>query len=141
MLAVARRKLAGYSQVRLIEADFMARDMGFIDFDAVVTALVLEHISDITIFFLRAREALKPGGHVYLSEIHPERIAAGTQANFTDAETGEKVVLASFAHTAAEIEAAAIGAGLRLTMRQEIAGGDELTAINADWGGATKAAR
>jgi 2-polyprenyl-3-methyl-5-hydroxy-6-metoxy-1,4-benzoquinol methylase len=119
--------------VRLIEADFMAGDRGFIDFDAVVTALVLEHIPDIITFFIRVREALKPGGHVYLSEIHPERIAAGTQANFTDVDTGENIALASFAHTEADIAAAAEAAGLRLIMRQDVLGGDELTAMSADW--------
>lgn len=133
MLKVARRKLASYPNVRLIEADFMASELGFIDFDAVVTALVLEHIEDIATFFIRVREALKPGGTFYLSEIHPERIAAGTQANFTDAATGEHVRLASFAHDGADIETAALAAGLRLEARQDVIGAEDLTRINADW--------
>ena len=131
MLEVARGKLAGFDTVRLVEADIMAGgDWG--RFDAVLTALVLEHIADLGVFFDRVAAALKPGGSFYMSEIHPDRIAGGTQANFTTAD-GQHVRLASFAHGEAEIQAAASQAGLSLRLQQDVIGGDDLIRLNPDW--------
>ena len=132
MLTEARRKLAG-CKVQLIEGDVMTGDMPLSGFDAVVTALVLEHIGDLQVFFARVAQALVSGGGFYLSEIHPDRIAGGTQANFIDAKTGEAVRLTSFAHAEADIQAAAKGAGLRLLTHADIFGGQTLVAKNPDW--------
>jgi malonyl-CoA O-methyltransferase len=68
-----------------------------------------------------------------MSEIHPDRIAGGTQANFIDPVNGEAVRLTSFAHTAADIEGQALAAGLSLRHQADIIGGDDLVALNADW--------
>lgn len=131
MLGVARDKLAGWPDVRLLEADILAEDdLGV--FDAVLTALVLEHIADLSLFFVRVAASLMPGGFFYMSEIHPERIAAGTQANFVAAD-GVHVRLTSFAHTEAEIHSAAVAAGLRLRQQQDVVGGEDLVSLNADW--------
>jgi len=131
MLAQAREKLKGYD-VRLVEADIMAGDLPLGLFDAAMTALVLEHIDDPGRFFARVAAHLKPGGRFHVSEIHPERIAAGTQANFV-AEDGTHVRLTSFAHTAGDIETAAAGAGFHIVHQQDIIGGDDLARINPDW--------
>jgi malonyl-CoA O-methyltransferase len=131
MLAEARKKLADYSNVTLIEGDLLSTPLE--GFDAVVTALVLEHIADLDAFFSAVSRALNDGGALYLSEIHPERIAGGTQANFVDTQTGETVRLRSFAHTEADIVAAATGAGLRLTAQQDIIGDERLPRHNPDW--------
>jgi 2-polyprenyl-3-methyl-5-hydroxy-6-metoxy-1,4-benzoquinol methylase len=133
MLKVARQKLAEYPNVRLVEADFMTGGHGSLNFDAVVTALVLEHIADLPAFFLRVQEALAPRGTFFLSEIHPQRIAAGTQANFIDAETGDKIVLSSFAHKESDIQNAALQAGLLLRNQLDIVGDEELASVNPDW--------
>ncbi|WP_081716563.1 class I SAM-dependent DNA methyltransferase [Asticcacaulis sp. AC460] len=131
MLAIARTKLANFDTVRLLEADILQTgDLG--RFDAVLTALVLEHISDLHLFFARVAHAVKPGGRFYMSEIHPDRIAGGTQANFTAAD-GEHVRLASFAHTEADIQAAASKAGLILMLQQDITGAEDLVRLNPDW--------
>lgn len=131
MLEVARAKLAGFDQVELIEADIMTDGLPG-RFDAALTALVLEHIADLDRFFGRVTAALKPDGRFYMSEIHPDRIAGGTQANFTAAD-GEHIRLASFAHTETDIQAAASRAGLDLTLQQDIVGGDDLVRLNPDW--------
>jgi 2-polyprenyl-3-methyl-5-hydroxy-6-metoxy-1,4-benzoquinol methylase len=131
MLEVARGKLARFDNVRLIEADIMAgADLG--RFDAVLTALVLEHIADLDPFFTCVAQALKPGGSFYMSEIHPDRIASGTQANFVAAD-GEHVRLASFAHAEHAIQATASRVGLSLRLQQDVVGGDELVRLNPDW--------
>jgi malonyl-CoA O-methyltransferase len=131
MLAEARKKLADFSNVTLIEGDLLSTPLE--GFDAVVTALVLEHIADLDAFFRAASRALKDGGAMFLSEIHPDRIAGGTQANFVDAQTGETVRLRSFAHAEADIVAAATRAGLRLTAQQDIIGDERLLRHNPDW--------
>jgi malonyl-CoA O-methyltransferase len=132
MLDVARRKLA-HCKAQLIEADIMAGPLDLGRFDAVVTALVLEHIADLNTFFRRAAEALVGGGELLLSEIHPDRIAQGTQANFTDPATGENIRLKSFAHTEADIQSAAKDAGLRLLSHTDHFGGSALARLNPVW--------
>ncbi|WP_040309820.1 class I SAM-dependent methyltransferase [Asticcacaulis biprosthecium] len=131
MLDVARGKLAGAKNVTLVEADIMiGGDWG--QFDTVLTALVLEHISDLRLFFAQVSQALKPGGRFYMSEIHPDRIAGGTQANFVAAD-GEQIRLTSFAHAEADIQAAASQAGLCLALQQDVIGDDHLVQLNPDW--------
>jgi malonyl-CoA O-methyltransferase len=131
MLAEARRKLAPYTDITLIEGDLLTMD--FRGFDTVVTALVLEHIADLNAFFDRASAALVPGGEMFLSEIHPDRIAGGTQANFVDPGTGEAVRLMSYAHRAVDIETAAVRAGLTLAAQQDVVGDQRQVDHNPDW--------
>ncbi|ESQ73735.1 class I SAM-dependent methyltransferase [Asticcacaulis sp. AC402] len=131
MLDVARSKLVGFDTVRLFEADILlGGDWG--RFDVVLTALVLEHIADLDVFFHRVATALKPGGWFYMSEIHPDRIAGGTQANFT-ATDGQHVRLTSFAHREPDIQTTAGAAGLRLRRHHDIVCGEELVRLNPDW--------
>ncbi|HVZ29582.1 MAG TPA: methyltransferase domain-containing protein [Asticcacaulis sp.] len=131
MLAEARRKLAGYPNVTLIEGDLLTAQLT--GFEAVVTALVLEHIADLNAFFSQASAALVASGKLFLSEIHPDRIAGGTQANFTDAETGQNIRLKSFAHSEADIQTAATHAGLRLISHEDIVGDRRLPEHNPGW--------
>jgi malonyl-CoA O-methyltransferase len=131
MLTEARKKLDGFDNVALIEGDLLTTPLT--GFDAVVTALVLEHIADLDVFFAGAAHALNADGKLFLSEIHPDRIAAGTQANFVDAATGEAVRLTSFAHAEADILAAAARAGLSLSAHSDIVGDERLPAHNPAW--------
>jgi malonyl-CoA O-methyltransferase len=130
MLTEARRKLASFANVTLIEGDLLSTPLA--GFDAVITALVLEHIADLDAFFAAAAVALKPGGEMYLSEIHPDRIAAGTQANFVD-DAGEAVRLTSFAHADVDIIAAAVRAGLKLMLQEDGIGDERMPAHNPRW--------
>ena len=132
MLDVARRKISN-CKAQLIEADIMAGPLVLGHFDAVVTALVLEHIADLDTFFNRVSDALVEGGELLLSEIHPDRIAGGTQANFTDPDSGENIRLKSFAHTESDIQSAAGGAGLRLLSHADHFGGSALVRLNPAW--------
>lgn len=129
MLAIAGEKLARHA-VTLVEGDFLEMDLS--GFDAVVSALVLEHINELDGFFDGVSKALVSGGELYLSEIHPDRISGGTQANFVAAD-GEAVRLTSFAHSEADIQSAAAGAGLRLLSHTDVFGGEALVRRNPDW--------
>lgn len=120
MLAIAREKLKGYSAVRLIEADIMAPDVVDLGlFDAAITALVIEHIGDLPRFFAAVAAHLKPAARLYLSEIHPSRMQAGSGARFEDAKTGEVTWLASFAHTEDAVVEAAVSAGFTLVLEAD----------------------
>ncbi|ETN43906.1 uncharacterized protein HMPREF1541_11037 [Cyphellophora europaea CBS 101466] len=78
--------------------------------DALVSTLVLEHIPCET-FFRQAAQMLKPGGWLLMTNMHSE-MGGISQAGFVDPETGEKIRPKSYAHTPAEVLAAAESVGL-----------------------------
>lgn len=132
MLSQARAKLDGFP-VTLIQGDVMAgTDIPGGPFDAALMALVVEHIGDLAGFFTRTRRLLKPGAQVYISEIHPDRTAGGTFAHFKT-DDGDEVALAGYPHSAADMECAAMAAGLMVVKTFDIAGTAALTALNPKW--------
>lgn len=70
--------------------------------DLIVVLLVLEHIENLAFFFSESARVLRPGGDLYLSELHPTRQLAGRQAQFTNQETGELVRVTAFLHNLSE---------------------------------------
>ena len=82
--------------------------------DVVVGNLVLEHVRDLGPVFVEAARVLKPGGTLWISELHPERQRLGGQAHFADAVSGEVVHIPAYRHTVSEYANAAITAGLRV---------------------------
>jgi len=82
MLAVARRYCP---RVPLIQADL---DAGLplrpSTFDAVLCALVSEHVSALSRLFDGFFAVLRGGGRLVFSAFHPELAAAGIEANFED---------------------------------------------------------
>lgn len=132
MLEQARRKLAGLP-VTLIQGDIMAGlDIPGAPFDAALTSLVIEHIGDLPAFFARIHALLVPGGRFYLSEIHPDRTAAGTFAHFKTAE-GSEVALSGYPHSAAAVDDAAQAAGFVVETRHDVTGDTNLAALNPKW--------
>lgn len=132
MLEVARRKIQ-CAHVTFIEGDFLSLNISDHDYDVVIESLVLEHIEDLQGFFKKAALGLKPGGHFYLSEIHPERTQAGVMAHFKDPQSGDDIHLVSYAHTEETILRAAELADLRLLKAEDILGDQELAAANPKW--------
>lgn len=80
MLRVAQRAVG---QTPLVRAD-LQRDFPFrpTSFDAVLCALIGEHLADLPTVFRETRQVLKPGGRFVFSVYHPELAAAGKEANF-----------------------------------------------------------
>ena len=80
MLQVARRQLET-SPVALADLQaslpFCSRS-----FDAVLCALIGEHLSDLRVVLDEFYRILKPGGRLVFSVYHPEMSAAGIEANF-----------------------------------------------------------
>lgn len=91
MLAKAKDKVKS-NHVAFIQTD-IKNDWTFTDqlFDLVSFSLVLEHIQNLDPVFNEASKKLKPGGYVYIGELHPFKQYAGTKARF-DTEQGQQVV-------------------------------------------------
>ncbi|MBD1396338.1 class I SAM-dependent methyltransferase [Pontibacter sp. JH31] len=91
MLAKAKAKVNN-NRVDFIQAD-ITRDWQFTDtrFDLVTFSLVLEHISDLGHVFAQAANVLRPGGYVYVGELHPFKQYAGTKARFDTSEGRQEV--------------------------------------------------
>lgn len=114
MLEVARARIAS-DNVELIEHDVQRPwPMEDAQFDFVIADLILEHIRNLTPVFSEARRVLRPGGALFLPELHPFRQLRGGQAHFTDASSGEMVFAPAYVHAISEYVNAGIEAGLVL---------------------------
>jgi ubiquinone/menaquinone biosynthesis C-methylase UbiE len=71
-------------------------------FDIVVSDLILEHVADIAPIFTKAARVLRPGGYLFISELHPFRQVRGGQAHFVDAGTRRTVYVPAFVHAVSE---------------------------------------
>ena len=80
MLRVARQVAPG---VGVVQADlnraFPVRPGMF---DAVISTLVSEHLTNLRCFFLEAYAALRRGGRLVFSAFHPELARSGIEANY-----------------------------------------------------------
>ncbi len=90
-------------------------------FDLVVSGLVLEHLRELGGFFGEARRVLRPGGRAVVSAMHPAMFPRGTQARFTDPESGEVVQPGSVPHSLGAFVMAAVRAGFGLADIAEFA--------------------
>ena len=115
MLEEARRKVPPGRQVRFIAHDLHEplplRDASF---DAVVSGLVLEHLRDLPRFFAEAHRVLRPSGRAAVSAMHPAMFLRGSQARFTDPDSGARVQPGSLPHRLGDFVMAALNAGFAL---------------------------
>ena len=119
MLEVARSRITT-GNVDLVEHDVQTRwpvsDGGF---DLVIADLILEHVENVTLVFAEAVRVLRPGGTMFMCELHPSRQWRGGQAHFTDEWSGETIFAPAYAHSIAEYVNAGISAGLELRRLDE----------------------
>ncbi|MEZ5331791.1 MAG: class I SAM-dependent methyltransferase [Thermoanaerobaculia bacterium] len=87
--------------------------------DLVVSMLVLEHVEGVGPVLAEAARVLRPGGALFLCELHPTRQRLGRQAEFAHPETGETQRIAAFFHDASDYVNAAVDAGLRVRRMEE----------------------
>jgi SAM-dependent methyltransferase len=113
MLAQARERVPSPA-VRFVQHD-LTRPWPFEagSFDLVLENLVLEHVPGFGTLFAEALRVLRPGGQLYLSELHPAKQYGGLQARFTD-EGGALRLIEAYVHDAQELVNAPLQAGFRL---------------------------
>ncbi len=128
MIAAARRK-PGAERVRFLTHD-LREPLPFAaaEFDLAVSGLVLEHLAELEPFFAEAKRVLRPGGRAVISAMHPAMFLRGTQARFTDPQSGEIVQPGSFPHSVAGFVMAAVRAGFRIDDVAEFAPNNKLAA-------------
>jgi ubiquinone/menaquinone biosynthesis C-methylase UbiE len=92
MLAKAKEKVPSENAI-FIQADINQEWLFAPDhsFDLVSFSLVLEHIENLDNIFKQAAKKLRPGGMVYVGELHPFKQYAGSKARF-ETESGLQVV-------------------------------------------------
>ncbi|NKC11964.1 MAG: methyltransferase domain-containing protein [Gammaproteobacteria bacterium] len=129
MLASARAKTAGL-KVAFSVCDLnkpIALASAF--YDMVVSALVLEHLYALDIFFAEIQRLLRPGGSAIISAMHPAMFLRGSQARFIDPVTAERIEPGSVPHSLSDFVMAIINAGLTLCDMAEHAP-DETLAVH-----------
>jgi SAM-dependent methyltransferase len=118
MLRVARRAAprAALAQANL-DREFPVRRRSF---DAVLSSLVSEHLTDLRRFFSEAFMSLRRGGRLVFSAFHPELACAGVEANFE--RDGIEYRLGAERYTVADYLERISDAGFRRLSWQELRG-------------------
>lgn len=113
MLAEAQRK-PGAAAIRFLVHDLHQPLPFSAEFELVVSGLVLEHLRDLHAFFAEARRVLRPNGRAVISAMHPAMSLRGSQARFTDPDSGEIVQPGSLAYPFGAFILSAVRAGFQL---------------------------
>src|SRR5438552_4327227 len=109
MLKVRRAKRPSFP---LVQADVNDRlPVRRRSFDAVLCALLGEHLSNLRLLFREIRDGLVRGGRFVFAVFHPEMAAAGIEANFE--RDGVEYRFGALRHTVAEYLNLNDGAGIR----------------------------
>jgi malonyl-CoA O-methyltransferase len=120
MLHEARRK-PGAERVRWLCHDLHAPlPFANVEFDIVVSGLVLEHLRELNGFFAEISRVLTPAGRAVISAMHPAMFLRGSMARFTDPTTGNVVQPGSSAHSISDFLNAAIRTELWLRQIEEV---------------------
>ena len=117
MLAIAKNKISS-EKVIFQRADVTKKwEWTSEYFDLVTCNLILEHIEDLDHIFDQAFSKLKPGGHFFISELHPFKQYKGTKARFN---SGEKLIeLETFTHHISDFVNSGQEAGFQLNQLSE----------------------
>ena len=119
MLAQARARVAAPG-VQLVQCDLQyAWPLVAASVDLVVCLLVLEHIADLYMFFQEAVRVLRPGGECFVCELHPFRQLQGRQARFTEAKSGQVILIPAYLHGVSEYVNASVQQGFVLIRMDE----------------------
>jgi ubiquinone/menaquinone biosynthesis C-methylase UbiE len=117
MLAKARQQVTA-PHVRFVQADLL-QPWSFVTglYGLVTFSLVLEHLEHLPPIFEKVAAVLRPGGFLYVGELHPFKQYTGSKAKF---DTGEGIFeLTCFVHHLSDFIGAVQQAGLQVAQVQE----------------------
>ncbi|MBB5914432.1 SAM-dependent methyltransferase [Nocardia transvalensis] len=105
-----------HARKRLPEADFRAGDLQELpvddaSVDIVTCSLALSHIPDLVPAYSEFARVLRPGGHVVITDIHPEQVAR-THVPTVRRPDGTPARLRTYPHRTGDHLRAALAAGL-----------------------------
>lgn len=115
MLEKARVRV-GEAAVRFVEHDIRSSlPLPDASVDVVTIMLVLEHIEAVAPIMVDAARVLRPGGELFIAELHPYRQMLGSQARFSEGDSGEVTRVPAWHHDVGEFVNAGVAAGLVVT--------------------------
>jgi len=128
MLAKARAK-RGADLVRFENHD-LTRPLPYVDasFDRVLSALVLEHVPDVTGFLRELGRVTRPDGSIVVTAMHPAMFLRGVSARFRHEETGEFLRPRSYVMQLSDYVMGALDADLRIVSLAERSPDEEFAA-------------
>ena len=128
MLAKARAK-RGADLVRFENHD-LTRPLPYLDasFDRVLSALVLEHVPDVTGFLRELGRVTRPEGSIVVTAMHPAMFLRGVSARFRHEETGEFLRPRSYVMQLSDYVMGALDADLRIVSLAERSPDEEFAA-------------
>lgn len=88
-------------------------------FDVLIDNLVLEHIDSLHHIFNQAYRVLQTRGVFIITELHPYKQLAGSQARFEDEQTGNEIKIPAYPHMISDYIDAAQQAGFELHIFRE----------------------
>jgi SAM-dependent methyltransferase len=115
MLARARAEVPG-AEFRLGELTRLPVEDGAVDL--VVCALALAHVPDLEPVLAEFARVLRPGGHLVISDMHPEVVARGSNQPVRD-QDGRPGRLVSHRHLVGDYLRAALPVGLQVRRCEE----------------------
>jgi malonyl-CoA O-methyltransferase len=112
MLSQAARGLT------LAAADVRALPFTAASFDVIWCRLVIGHVREIGRAYAELARVCRPGGHVVVTDFHPDATAAGHRRTFRD-DAGDVREIEHFVHQPSDHETAAAVAGLTCVDRRD----------------------
>ena len=118
MLAKAKEKIKD-QKIHFVHAD-IREDWTFTDrsYDLITFSLILEHIEGLLSILQKTCGLLKPGGYVYIGELHPFKQYSGSKARFQSKDQ-EETVLTCFIHHISDFTEAAAHCDLNMVVFRE----------------------
>lgn len=116
MLDVLRNKHTE-GAIEIIEHDLdreAALPLPSAGFDVVLCCLVIEHIREIDRIVAELGRICRDGGHVIVTDLHPELVRRGFHARFHEADGGPKYQISGAYHSIASYVMAAVRASLHI---------------------------
>ena len=114
------------ARTRVPEAEFLLGDLHRLPVagagvDLVVCGLALTHVPALEPVLAEFARVLRPGGHLVIADVHPERVAQGAVPSVRGAD-GRPGRLNSYRHPIGDYLRAALAVGLRVRRCEEPAG-------------------
>lgn len=129
MLQMAHRKITSDKvdfEIADIDQKWTFTDK-YESFDLIVFSLVLEHIHELSHIFRQSAKHIKPGGYMYIGELHSFKQYTGSKARY-DTEDGRHFV-SSYTHNVSDYTTIAARHGFKIVTLNEYFDNNDRTTV------------